>query len=128
MVKQSKPLTGATPRNKGKGKRFLDNDAALDLAAAIADAQEGKSLNKVEKHRQVQAVHPRVDQKSKPSSSKLKLKQTKARLVAQRTQVRKEKTKRRKQHSEDKAANGETGSGSATEIPKTVARKSVSFA
>jgi len=131
MDNPSDPSIGTITPNKGKGKqpkRFLDKDAALDLATSIADVQEGRSLGKAAKHRQVQAGHPRVDHKSTPSASKVKLKQTKARLSAQRTQVKKEKTKRRKQRSTDKASNDETGPSSSTEIPKIVARKSVSFA
>ncbi|KAF8061812.1 hypothetical protein FPV67DRAFT_1510566 [Lyophyllum atratum] len=130
MVKSVTPKIDAAPRAKGKGKqpkRFLDKNAALDLAAAIAEVQEGKSHSKVEKH-QGQVGQPREDQKSKPSASKVKLRQTKARLAAQQTQVKKEKSKRRKQRSTDKPSDDAAASGTSPETSRSVVRKTVSFA
>ncbi|KAH0585649.1 hypothetical protein H2248_008871 [Termitomyces sp. 'cryptogamus'] len=119
-----------TPKH-GKGKQpknFLNQDAALDLAAVIAEAQEEKTLSKATKNHQLQAGHPHgVDQKSKLSGSKMKLKETKALLAAQRAHHKREKTKLKKQRertSNEAASKSELiiiSEGSRT-------RKKVSFA
>ncbi|KAG6915292.1 hypothetical protein DXG01_012270 [Tephrocybe rancida] len=113
----------------GKGKqpkRFLNKDAALDLAAAIAGVQEEKTLSRAERNHQTQARQPqKSDQKPRISASKVKLKETKALLAAQRTHSKRKKVKRRKEREQisDQAVDE-----SAPVASKTQARRRVSFA
>ncbi|KAG6864235.1 hypothetical protein C0991_011154 [Blastosporella zonata] len=97
------------PRAGGKGKQpkhFLNKDAALDLAAAIAGVQEEKTLSRAEKHHQTQ-------------------KETKALLAARRTQNKREKVKRKKER--EHTSTSEIRDESINkEVPQT--RKRVSFA
>ncbi|EDR10730.1 uncharacterized protein LACBIDRAFT_324587 [Laccaria bicolor S238N-H82] len=123
----------AAPARRKKGKHFLAKNEALELAASIAGAQEQKALRKAEKHHQAQPHHRNTDdEKPRLSNSKLKIKETKALLAAQRARSKKDKAKKRKRRSQDATFPPDDNDGharvgllSATTKP---ARKKVSFA
>ncbi|KAF9460914.1 hypothetical protein BDZ94DRAFT_1323746 [Collybia nuda] len=123
----------ATKSAKGKGKqikRFLGQNDALKLAASIAGMQEEKSLSKVEKHHQAQVGQPHEDRGPRMSTSRVKLKETKALLAAQRSRVKKDKAKLRKQM--QTSSNNPPGDVKALDTQsgpvKQITRKTVSFA
>ncbi|KAG6872730.1 hypothetical protein C0995_007133 [Termitomyces sp. Mi166 len=127
LTVQKKPVVPTSGKGK-QPKHFLNQDAALDLAAVIAEAQEEKSLSKAAKNHQIQAGHPRgFDQKPKLSVSKMKLKETKALLAARRAHHKRGKAKLRKQR--DQTSNADGGESKPTIAPKgSQTRKKVSFA
>lgn len=87
-----------SPSLKGKErkpKRFLGKNDTLQLATAIASDQEKKSLRKAERIHHFHSSQPQ-SQKPRLSTSKARLKETKALLAAQRSQMKNEKAKLRK--------------------------------
>ncbi|KAJ7184609.1 hypothetical protein C8R46DRAFT_1064632 [Mycena filopes] len=108
----------------GEGKRpkqFLDLTAARGLAESIADLQEQKSHNKVEKLAQVR--QPRPERPHRISESKVKLKETKALLAARSSESKKARNKRRKTQKQSTAT-----PNPGDNAPAPPRKKSVSFA
>ncbi|KAG6812257.1 hypothetical protein H0H92_003713 [Tricholoma furcatifolium] len=123
MVKQVSSKKERPANGKGKQtKQFLNKDAALDLAAVIAGAQEEKALSRVEKTHQIQGGQSRGADKPKVSASKAKLKETKALIAAQRTHNKRERIKRKKQRNEEPEKTKSDGKNMVE------TRKKVSFA
>ncbi|KIJ98042.1 hypothetical protein K443DRAFT_681091 [Laccaria amethystina LaAM-08-1] len=123
----------AAPARRKKGKHFLAKNEALELAVSIAGVQEQKALGKAEKHHQAQPCQRNIDNdKPRLSNSKLKIKETKALLAAQRARSKKDKAKKRKRLSQDATSPPNDGDGHAHVgllSPTTKpARKKVSFA
>ncbi|KAK7679604.1 hypothetical protein QCA50_017315 [Cerrena zonata] len=91
---ESRAITGK------KGKVFLEKkDAALALGTSIAEIQEEKSKVKAEKrhHTTTSSSGGDAARKNVPLSSKKRLKQAKAALLAEKSRVKKEKAKQKKQ-------------------------------
>ncbi|KAJ7612091.1 hypothetical protein FB45DRAFT_939852 [Roridomyces roridus] len=94
--------SSSKPKGKGKrGKHFLDQTAALGLAESIAGLQEEKSQIKVKKNQIAQSSQLPAERPPRVSTSKAKLKETKALLAAKRSETKKAKNKRRKQLKQD---------------------------
>ncbi|KIM80086.1 hypothetical protein PILCRDRAFT_9952 [Piloderma croceum F 1598] len=97
--------SGASSTAKGtrrQPKHFLEQKEALELAASIASVQEGKALSRADKHRQPQPGNPHPDHKTQAkNSSKERIKEKKAVLVAQRARLKKAKAKQRKAYPSD---------------------------
>lgn len=93
-------MVAISSKQKGKGKqpkKFVEQkDTALQLASIIADQQETKAKEKVEKHHRQDKEPERTEHKSKPSA-KQKLKEVKAALRAEKAKAKKEKAKAKKQ-------------------------------
>jgi len=123
-----KSVKGTLAKGKGKQpKRFLEKNDALELAATIADIQEEKARDWVEKHHATQIGKPKVDTKPKVSASKLRLKEAKARLATQQTLAKKDKARARKQ--QNMAVNEAAVPHEGEKIEKMARpRKRVSFA
>ncbi|KAL1691616.1 cytochrome P450 [Schizophyllum commune] len=106
-------------------KRFLaDGNDAVALAASIAEAQEEKAHEKIKHHQEVseagQGPSKAPRSKSK-SASRVRLKEKKAALLAQRAQTKKKRTKRKKQRSQPDGSDAPVPSGvsgGATEAPR----------
>ncbi|KAF9024203.1 hypothetical protein BDZ89DRAFT_131272 [Hymenopellis radicata] len=118
------------PKSKGKGKQvkhFLDSQSAVSLATQIADQQEAKTIIKADrKHHSAQAAVS--SQPKKYSVSKLRLKEKKAAIIADRAKQKKAKAQLKKKDSQPASsgpARKNDDGGSATPAPR---RKRVSFA
>ncbi|KAL1681035.1 cytochrome P450 [Schizophyllum commune] len=106
-------------------KRFLaDGNDAVALAASIADAQEEKAHEKIKRHQEVseagQGPSKAPRSKSK-SASRVRLKEKKAALLAQKAQTKKKRTKLKKQRSQPDGSDAPAPSGvsgGATEAPR----------
>ncbi|KAK2460721.1 hypothetical protein APHAL10511_007191 [Amanita phalloides] len=89
-------------RVKAAGKQFLEKDRAVELAASIVTAQEQKLQQKLEKG-YAQKKQAGQDRSTRRQSSRAKLKETMAKLAAQKVK----KTEKRRQ--ETKAGEGSEG-------------------
>ncbi|KAL1754878.1 cytochrome P450 [Schizophyllum commune] len=106
-------------------KRFLaDGNDAVALAASIADAQEEKAHKKIKHHQEVSEADqgPSKAPRSKSkSASRVRLKEKKAALLAQKAQTKKKRTKLKKQRSQPDGSDAPAPSGvsgGATEAPR----------
>ncbi|KAJ7684312.1 hypothetical protein DFH06DRAFT_1312751 [Mycena polygramma] len=118
-------MSHSSDKAKGKGKRpkrFLDQSAARSLAESIAGVQEEKASIKVEKHHLAQIGQSRPERSPRKSASKVKLKETKALIAAQRSESKKARNQRRKSLKQSTS----TPNGNAASAPPI--KKSVSFA
>ncbi|KAL1727765.1 cytochrome P450 [Schizophyllum commune] len=106
-------------------KRFLaDGNDAVALAASIAEAQEEKAHEKIKHHQEVseagQGPSKAPRSKSK-SASRVRLKEKKAALLAQKARTKKNRTKLKKQRSQPDGSDAPAPSGvsgGATEAPR----------
>ncbi|CAL1703129.1 unnamed protein product [Somion occarium] len=138
MAKATQSTTETTSKetpNLRKGKKqkvFVERkDAALALATSIAEAQEEKSKDKAARHHQhelAQKTSGASGRKHGSVSSKDRLKQAKAAILAEKSQAKKEKAKQKQAKLRTKP-----GEGVSSSIEKGIAklqersRKSVSF-
>ncbi|KAJ7221452.1 hypothetical protein GGX14DRAFT_558948 [Mycena pura] len=106
-----------TTSNRKQPKRFLDQSATRVLAESIADIQEQKAQKNVEKA-QIAQPPPRVTPRF--SASKVRLKETKARLAVLQYESKKARKRHRKQLQQSSLpANGD-GAPSAPPVKKRV--------
>ncbi|CAL1703130.1 unnamed protein product [Somion occarium] len=137
MAKATQSTTETTSKetpNLRKGKKqkvFVERkDAALALATSIAEAQEEKSKDKAARHHQHELAQTSgaSGRKHGSVSSKDRLKQAKAAILAEKSQAKKEKAKQKQAKLRTKP-----GEGVSSSIEKGIAklqersRKSVSF-
>ncbi|TFK54543.1 hypothetical protein OE88DRAFT_1733191 [Heliocybe sulcata] len=135
-----RPPQAAQKSDKKRGKqpkKFVEQqDAAIKLALSIAEVQEGKSKEKVEKRKQTLKALKSTGERKKDSnkpSAKDRIKEKKAIIAAQKAQKKKEKVTTRKGPT---AGGNEKGrdirAGEASQVKKRAepapARKRVSFA
>jgi len=111
--------------NGKKPKRFLGKNDTLQLATAIAGAQEKKASSKA------QRIHiARSSQRESPgprlSASKAKLKETKALLAAQRSRKKNDKAKLKKRDDLSRDDASHASGPSTAKLKKPIKR--VSFA
>ncbi|KAL1706311.1 cytochrome P450 [Schizophyllum commune] len=106
-------------------KRFLaDGNDAVALAASIAEAQEEKAHEKIKHHQEVSEAgqeSSKAPRSKSKSASRVRLKEKKAALLAQRAQTKKKRTKRKKQRSQPDGSDAPVPSGvsgGATEAPR----------
>ncbi|KZT29069.1 hypothetical protein NEOLEDRAFT_1175393 [Neolentinus lepideus HHB14362 ss-1] len=155
MVGASQQAADKSEKKRGKQpKKFVDQrSAAIELALSAAEIQEGKSREKVEKRKQalvsssftsplilplicppdLQKAIKSTKEGSSKSSGKVKIKEKKAIIAAQKAQKKKEKVKARKETKgagNRKEKDGRAGESSNVEkrADPVRARKRVSFA
>ncbi|TFK65174.1 hypothetical protein BDN72DRAFT_845882 [Pluteus cervinus] len=127
MIPRSPTDSEAAAPARRKHKHFLDKNEALTLATSIAGVHEQKAIRKVQSH-QAQLDH-REDRPTRISSSKKKLKETKALLAAQRAQAKKRRNQERKQKPKPQDETPTMSRGGAAPDPAPEKpRKRVAFA
>ncbi|KIY61707.1 hypothetical protein CYLTODRAFT_495110 [Cylindrobasidium torrendii FP15055 ss-10] len=112
------------PRANGKGKqvkRFLNNEAALLLAANIGDQVEAKASHRIDM-RKPQQVTPTT---KKPSASKTRLKEKKAAIIEERAKQKRKRLEVKKSAIEPAAKAESKPKSMAAAKPE---KKRVSFA
>jgi len=135
MVGASQQAADKSEKKRGKQpKKFVDQrSAAIELALSIAEIQEGKSREKVEKRKQALKATKSTKKYSNKPSRKDIIKEKKAIIAAQKAQKKKEKVKVRKEIKAVGNRKGKDGrAGESSNVEKRAdpvrAKKRVSFA
>lgn len=138
MTSKNMTSAGSGPSTQPKGagkkrKRFLEHQDSVGLALSVANAQEDKTAERLERHRHGKdGETPSADSKKRPSgksASKLKLKETKATIAADRARHKKERVqkKKRKDGAQVQANSRDNDGSAAVDKGKRETRKRVSF-